>query len=388
MIKQNSQTSSADRLFIFTGVFAGAVTLYTAGGLFWVFLPYFIGLQTESGGLTQAQAGFVGSGYLLGFTVASVTALWWVPRFNMRVTVTVAAALIIIGFYILQDTQSYTISLLSVILIGIMKGSFWVIAYRIFASTSDPDRSFATGFVVSYSALAALSYFMGKYIVPNSGLTGAALLLSGLVLVLALGALFIPTRLSDGNSNDNISYRPPGPVVLALIGIMATGVTLATVWAFAERIGVGAGFSREAISPVIASNLLAIAAGSVFATILGTKFKRRPSLYAGLTVMAAGIFALSGTGTFWLYAAGIFGLGLGLGFAMPYQLATLAVLDKEGRFVVLIVAAQQLGTTFGPFLGGWIADIAGIQGLVNMAILILVLSGTAFFLIPADNNET
>ena len=39
------------------GAFGGALGIYTAGGLFWAFLPFFVGLQVGTGGMTQAQAG-------------------------------------------------------------------------------------------------------------------------------------------------------------------------------------------------------------------------------------------------------------------------------------------------------------------------------------------
>lgn len=373
--------SLADRL----SVRIGALAIYTAGGLFWAFLPYFIGLQTETGGMTQTQAGSLGSGYLIGFTLASVTALWWIPRFNWRIAVAGAAVLIIIALYILQGTQAYSVSIASVGVIGLMMGTFWTIAYRIFAGTSNPDRSFATGIIVSYTALAAISYGIGRFVVPAGGLSGAAYLISAIILVLAFSALLIPVRLVNDNPV-SISYRPSMSVVLALTGILMTGFAFAAIWAFAERIGVNAGFERDAISPVIASNLLASAGGSVLATILGTQLGRKASLFAGLLVMIMAIISLSGAETFWLYATAIAGLGFGVGFVMPYQMATLAVLDKEGRFVVLIAAAQGLGSAAGPLLGGVAADAGGIQVLILMAVLTLILSGAAFFMINTQDN--
>ena len=59
--------------------FTGALAIYTAGGLFWAFLPFFVGLQVSSGGMTQAEAGSLGSAYLVGFSLASLTgrAMTW-----------------------------------------------------------------------------------------------------------------------------------------------------------------------------------------------------------------------------------------------------------------------------------------------------------------------
>ncbi len=366
---------------------AGALALYTAGGLFWAFLPYFIGLQMDSGGLSQTQAGSLGSGYLLGFTLASVSALWWVARFNWRGVTIVATVAIIAALYILQDAETYKTSLFSVIVIGFMMGSFWAIYYRIFASTDNPDRNFALGIVISYTVLAAIAFIIGHYVIPANGLSGAALLLSAIIGVLGIAALLIPSRLAEEETQGTLSYRPPPAIILALIGILATGLAFASIWAFAERIGVNAGLTRGVTNPIIAFNLLASAGGSVFATLLGTRLGRRFSLFVGLAVMAAAILALFGATSVWFYAAGFIGLGLGTGFVMPYQMATLAVLDNKGHFVVLIAAAQGLGSAAGPVLGGMAADIAGISALLGVALTTLLLSALVFAIIDLEDTH-
>lgn len=367
--------------------FAGALGIYTAGGLFWAFLPYFVGIQTSSGGMTQAQAGSLGSAYLVGFSLASLTALWWATRSNWRILVVAASVAIVLSLYLLQQSESYGLSLVSVCMIGLMMGSFWTIAYRVFSASSNPDRSFATGIVIAYSALALVSYIIGQYIVPQYGLRGSAFLLGAIIIVLGFSAFFIPPG-TDANTDSqaSISYRPPLPVGLALLGILTTGFAFAAVWAFAERIGVGAGFDSSQISPVIASNLLASAAGSVLATVLGTKFGRKTTLLFGMAIMIGAILALSGAEAFWLYATAIAGMGFAVGFVLPYQMGALAALDVDGRFVVLIAAAQGLGSAAGPFLGGLAADMGGIRSLVIVAIIALVLSALIFASI-ATNTE-
>jgi MFS family permease len=158
------------------------------------------------------------------------------------------------------------------------------------------------------------------------------------------------------------------------------------VWAFAERIGVAAGFDSSQISPVVASNLLASAAGSVLAMLLGTRFGRRRTLLAGMMLMVAAILALSWSETYGLYAIGIVGLGFTVGFVLPYQMGTLAGLDTEGRFVVLITAAQGIGSAAGPALGGVAVDMGGLQSLVIAAVVALVLGAFLFLSISADEG--
>ena len=369
------------------GAFTGALGIYTAGGLFWAFLPFFVGLQVGTGGMTQAQAGSLGSAYLVGFSLASLTGLWWVPRFNWRLLVAAAATIIVLSLFVLAETGSYGVSIASVFATGLMMGSFWTIAYRIFGASANPDRSFAIGIVVAYTALALVSYVVGQFVVPDHGLKGSAYLLSAVIVVLGFSALLVPSGSGEGEEESTaISYRPPVRVGLALLGILATGFAFAAVWAFAERIGVAAGFDSSRISPVVASNLLASAAGSVLATVLGTRFGRRWVLLAGMALMVAAILSLSWSEIYLLYAMGIVGLGFTIGFVLPYQMGTLAVLDTEGRFVVLITAAQGIGSAAGPALGGVAVDTGGLQSLVIVAVVVLVLGAVLFLSISTEEE--
>lgn len=379
MTSDNPRSLSADNGL----VRAGALAIYTAGGLFWAFMPYFVGLQTDSGNFSPTQAGSLGSGYLAGFTIASVTALWWAPRFNLRLTALTAVVLVLVALFLLQDTTQFGTSLASVAFIGIFMGALWTMAYRIFSMSSNPDRSFALGIVVSYTTLAVISYIVGLYVVPQYGLSGAAMVIGGVMLLLGFGGLLLPSKLAVPGAQATKGYRPSRSLIFALVGIMTTSFAFASIWAYAERIGVDSGIARSAIAPIIATNLLASGAGSLLAIALGTKFGRRCSLFAGLITMVVTVLLLSGAGNLSLYAVAIIGLGFGVGFVMPYQMATLSVLDKQGSFVVLIVAAQGFGSAAGPVLGGLASDAGGMRLLVAMTISGLILSAIMFLLIDA-----
>ena len=355
--------------------FAGALGIYTIGGLFWAFLPFFIGLNISSGGFSQAQAGSLGTGYLVGFSTASLTALWWASRFNWRTLSLVAAAIVIAALMILARVGNYPASLVTVFSIGVMMGGLWTVAYRIFSETSDPERSFAIGIVVSYSALALVSFLVGRYIVPQYGLAGSSYFLSVIILLLGLSALLLPRgSAAEGQRKGAALSRPPLPIVLALLGMLGTGFAFAAVWAFAERIGAGAGYEASDISPVIASNLLASAMGSVVATVLGMRAGRWMPLVAGMLLMAVSVVALTQLGDFRVYAAAIAGLGFGIGFVLPYQMGNIAALDGKSQFVVLIAAAQGIGSAIGPWLGGTAADAGGYRLLIGIAVGVLVIS--------------
>ena len=358
----------------------GALGLYTAGGLFWAFLPFFIGLNVSSGGFSQTQAGSLGSSYLIGFSAASLTALWWVGRTNWRKLALFAAALVIGALIWLAGVDDYWASLIIVCAIGVMMGVFWTIAYRIFSASENPERSFAIGIVVSYSALALVSYVVGRYIAPQHGLAGSSYFLGAVILLLGLTAFWLPQggETSDSGGGE-APLRPSPSIVLALLGLLGTGFAFAAVWAFAERMGAGAGHDAAQVSPVIAWNLLATALGSVAATLLGMRAGRSIPLAGGMALMLIAIGALMQPGHLWVYAAALAGLGFAVGFVMPYQMGNIAALDRGNRFVVLIAAAQGIGSALGPWLGGVAADAGGFRVLIGVAAAVIVASAIMIF---------
>ena len=355
--------------------FVGALGIYTIGGLFWAFLPFFIGLNISSGGFSQAQAGALGTGYLVGFSTASLSALWWANRFNWRSLSLIASAIVIVALVVLARVGNYPASLATVFAIGLMMGALWTIAYRIFSASSDPERSFAIGIVVSYSALALVSFVVGRFFVERYGLPGSSYFLGALILVLGLAALLLPRGgAGDEDGPGEPLGRPSLPIVLALLGILGTGFAFAAVWAFAERIGVSAGYDASAISPVIASNLLASALGSVAATLLGMRAGRWIPLLAGMLMMLISVLALLQLADFRVYAGAVAGLGFAIGFVLPYQMGNIAALDSKSQFVGLIAAAQGIGSAIGPWLGGAAADAGGYRLLILAAAAVLVIS--------------
>ena len=348
--------------------FAGALGIYTIGGLFWAFLPFFVGLKVSTGGFSQTQAGALGSAYLIGFSVASMTALWWAGRFNWRRLAAAMAAVVIAALLLLARLDGFALSLTIVSVVGLMMGAFWTVAYRIFSGSGNPERSFSIGIVVSYSALALVTFVIGEFVVEDFGLAGSGYVLGAVVLVLALSALLLPRGLeSGGEAAGQGSWRPSPPVALALLAILGTSFGFAAVWAFTERIGIDAGFNTSQVSPVIASNLLASAGGSVLATLLGMRVGRMLPLYIGMVAIVVSIVGLIAVDSFSTYAFAVAGLGLSIGFVMPYQMGYLAALDRDNRFVLLIAAAQGIGSAAGPFAGGAAADAGGYRLLVLVA---------------------
>ena len=363
---------------VFSSPTGGAMALYTAGGLFWAFLPFFIGLQTDKSGLTATQAGLFGSAYLGGFTLASLSALWWTERFNWKACVVAGVTAIIAGFFALGSVGAFAADMASCLLIGLAMGSFWVIAYRVFAASQNPDRSFSVAIAISYSLLALITFVIGHYVVPVSGLRGMMTVIALLVIAFGAVGLLVPSTIVTDVRVTQAARQPVAPVLTALIGIFFFGLAFAAIWTFAERIGLAAGLDKGSVGVVLSFNLLVTGVGSLLAAALGSRYGRFAPLTLACLVLALSMVAVTHISSLTVFALAIGGLGLGVGFGMPFQLATVSSLDRSGRFVILITAAQGLGTAFGPLAGGIAVDRAGAPGAGWVALTALVASFLAF----------
>lgn len=364
---------------VFSAPTTGALALYTAGGLFWAFLPFFIGLQTDRSGLTSTQVGLFGSAYLAGFSMASITALGWAPRLHWRTCIVGAVALIIAGFFTLGSITAFYGSLLACMAIGLAMGSFWVIAYRVFGASENPDRSFGLAIGIAYSLLALITFLIGRIVIPVSGLSGMMTVIVLLVIALGVVGLWVPNNISAPDHVEVATGRVRLlPVLMALAGIFCFGLAFAAIWTFGERIGVTAGIDKRAVGMVLSSNLLITALGSLLAAALGNRHGRFAPLVASYLVLGGCMIAVAHISSMVIFAVALGGLGLGVGFGMPFQLATVSSLDRSGRFVTLITGAQGLGTAFGPFAGGLAFEYAGAAGAGWVGLAALVGSFAAF----------
>ena len=257
-------------------------------------------------------------------------------------------------------------------------GSFWVIAYRVFAASQNPDRSFSVAIAISYSLLALITFVIGHYVVPVSGLRGMMTVIALLVIAFGAVGLLVPSTIVTDVRATQAARQPVAPVLTALIGIFFFGLAFAAIWTFAERIGLAAGLDKGSVGVVLSFNLLVTGVGSLLAAALGSRFGRFAPLTLACLVLALSMVAVTHISSLTVFALAIGGLGLGVGFGMPFQLATVSSLDRSGRFVILITAAQGLGTAFGPLAGGIAVDRAGAPGAGWMALAALAASFLAF----------
>jgi MFS family permease len=130
-------------------------------------------------------------------------------------------------------------------------------------------------------------------------------------------------------------------------------------------------FGGEAsVGFLIAVFWVSAGAGAPLAGRLMDRLGRRPGLAAGhaliaLSGVAAAVSVASGSGIGLLLAAVPMGLGAGAALLARVAVADMHPPERRARAVGLMVAAGTIGAVGGPFLGGWIHDIAEERGVAQ-----------------------
>jgi len=348
-----------------------AMALYTAGGLFWAFLPFFIGLQEQAAALSSTRAGALGSAYLIGFTAISLLGPWWLRIWRTPGWTLLAMACVWLGLITLSRTSAYPLLQAACFSVGIGMGAFWVLAFRVFGAAANPQRVFGLAVALGYAILGLTTWCIGHLILPAAGLMGITVTIGVLVGVLVLISLSFsrggPIQATAGAGQVQGAEGSLWQLLAPLLGVVLLSVSFAAIWAFAERIGHQGGFSPEQIALVLSFNLLVTGAGSLLASALGTRCPAWWLLLGFGALMVVCDLALLGITQFPVYLLALCGLGLAVGIGMPVQLGIVARFDRQQRYVPLVAAAQGLGTAIGPALGGLAFDQGGIMVLVTLA---------------------
>jgi len=351
---------------------AAAMALYTAGGLFWAFLPFFIGAQEQAGTLSSARAGALGSAYLVGFTVVSLLGPWWLRLWRRTGWTLLAVACVWLGLAILSRGTSYSVLQAACFTVGMGMGAFWVVAFGVFGAAANPQRVFGLAVALGYAILGLATWGIGHMVAPMAGLTGITLTISVLVGTLVLMSLglsqdqFVVAEVEATEMASHTSGRL-SPLLLPLSGVVLLSLSFAAIWAFAERIGHQAGFSAGQIALVLSFNLLVTGTGSLLASVLSTRCPAGWLLLGFGGLMTLCDLALLGITQFPLYLIALCGLGLAVGIGMPVQLGIVARFDRHQRYLPLVAAAQGAGTAIGPALGGLAFEQGGLAMLVPLA---------------------
>lgn len=340
----------------------------SAGVVLFLLLPIYLGAAIEALSLTEEQAGFLSSSYFTGFMVSVISALFWFHRIPFRLIsvgsyLLLSAALVSGAFF---DTP--TLSAVTLLVAGAAAGSLYALGVTIVSSTDQPDRNF--GLVLASQQLLAgvLLFTVPGLVLAQWGFVGLNFSLATVTALLGISSVWIPP--GAGVDLQRVSNQPREsisslqPIILGLVALAVYFAALSGVWAFLERLAGIRGLTVVQIGDALAIAMLGGVVGGVGAAIIGARWGRIVPLIVSTIVFVGVLFFYNREFSEMAFVVATLIFLTFWNFILAYQWAIVSELDGEGRYSVLIPAAQAFGAILGPIVAGLIIMSDGYQALL------------------------
>lgn len=355
------------------------LSFLATAGLFYVnIMAALVDGLISGAGLTPKQAGLVASANVYGAALGALVAVFIIRRLPWRPT-----ALSVLCGLIVVDLLSTLIKAPDLLIglrffHGLMGGLLVGVAFAVIARTKTPDRTFGMLLVVQFG-LGGLGLMFLPRLVPVFG--------HG-VLFLALAA-FSAVTLAMTPFLGVYAPRPAPsplaaraatrwvPLILAFAAIFLFQAANMGLAAYIIGLGKAAGLELGLITSTLGAANWIGALGSMLVVAIGVRFGRFWPLMAGLALTLGGTWAFHFSGLPWIFLIANIGTAVTWAFVIPYLLGMCAAFDTVGQMAALGGFFSKMGLASGPALAAFVVVGGQYDGLINLAVAGLLLSGLA-----------
>ena len=360
--------------------------------------PGIVGAAANSMGLGETQLGLLIGLYFAGFGIVSATSYLWIRKVNWRVYSSIGVIMMGFSFILAGMIEGYPTLLFLMFVVGIGAGLFASPSITILGDGTEAENGFSWMIIFSVAgaaALLALFPIVGK----TGGFSSVMNLLGGSTLATLLLIPLIPInnkKEEKSNESDTVKVekfswsndRMTQPI-LALLVMALFCWAFGGSWAFFERIAYYAALPATETGQALAIGTLF---GTIGAPLAAFFIKRIPMYYcyaitiASIAITLVFLNSSSLTSIIYLLLVCSFQFWVNAGFCL--MMAQTAEVDKIGRFVALIPAAQSLGNTVGAPINGLVLELSGVNAMLILTMLIFILGAIIFAYVDRKNLIT
>ncbi|MBV1790706.1 MFS transporter [Marinobacterium sp. D7] len=326
---------------------------------------------------TELQMGPAAIGQLFtaelgAMSLATLPGFYWLSRTNWRLAGSVSALLFILAniFSALVDSP-VQLTLLR-ILSGLGGGSLMIICMATASMLPKPDRAYGL-WVMGQLALGAVGLSLLPILFAHFGLSAFFIALAALMLLSTPLIGYLPTGKQVPVDQPSAKTGTPltRPALLGLLAVLLFYVSLNGVWTFIGAIAGAASIDSQTSGNVLAIASLFGIAGAVTATLLGGRNRYNRPLLIGYLIMIVGILLLTGAPDSIRFTVAALGFKYAWTFALPFILASLASIDRNGHVMSLTNLVIGGGLALGPLIAGQMIEALGgyMEVLLGSALL-------------------
>ena len=307
-------------------------------------------------GFSEVEVGRVAGADLGGLAIGAVISALFVAKVNRRYLAVGAALVAIAANALCIVYQTYEVTLWLRLLAGIGAGVYTGIAVATIGGHSRPAFAFGLelfAFAASQGAeLKLLPYLSmeGIYITLILTYVVGFMFISWLPKYPADKALDVEVDVEEpGGEHHAVHQHVPAYVPWLVLGaIVLTYINIGAYWTYIELSTVNSDASQEWVASMLWVSSVFSVIGCLFAVLLSNRYGLARPLLVTLVFQAGIVFMLTFGITNTTVAFSMFFFNFCWIFVDIYQAATIANVDRSGRFPAMIPAAQGLGNFLGP----------------------------------------
>jgi predicted MFS family arabinose efflux permease len=307
-------------------------------------------------GFTEVQVGYVTSADLFGLAIGAVFAYFTVAKYDRRLLTFIAATVAITANLLCIYFQSYEVTLLLRLAAGLGAGLFTGIAVATIGGHSRPAFAFGLElFAFAFSQAGELKFLPylsieGMYVAFAGSFVIGLMFISWLPRRPAEAALDVEVDVAGSDGEPKVKHRHVPSFVpwLVLTAVALTYVNIGGYWAYIELATVDTDASSEWVADMLVYTSFFSLIGCLFAVLLSNRYGLSKPLLVTLVFQASIVLMLVFGITDYSVAFSMFAFNFCWIFVDIYQAAVVSNVDRSGRYVSLLPAAQGLGNALGP----------------------------------------
>ena len=307
-------------------------------------------------GFTEEQVGYTASADLFGLAIGAVIAYFVVARFDRRLLTFVAAGVAITANLLCIYYQAYEVTLWLRLAAGIGAGVYTGIAVATIGGHSRPAFAFGLElFAFAFSQAAELK-FLPYLSIEGMYITFAVTFIFGLLFITWLPrrpadrALDVEIAVEEPDGDQHVEHQHVPAYVpwLVLAAVVFTYINIGAYWTYIELATVDTAAAPDWVADMLVYTSFFSIVGCLFAVLLSNRYGLSRPLLITLVFQASIVAMLAFGITNFTVAFSMFAFNFCWIFVDIYQAATISNVDRSGRYVALLPAAQGLGNGLGP----------------------------------------
>lgn len=360
---------------------------YGIGLLALLGLPFMIGATIDGLGLSESQAGSLGTVEFLAIMAASLFAAPFMNRIPRRTVAFVGVALALFGNFLCinQDQLTFNSLLIFRSIAGLGCGLSLAVGNATVSNSANPEKM-AAQMSVLFVALMAITMLVFSWATEQWGYRGmygalavCMLGLSPLLFMLPQYAIEQPVTSNHPHAHKSL-FSVTSFLMLAAMFVFA--LRDMSGWAFVERIGLDVGYSGAEIGMLLSVQAVLGISGPLIASVIGSRFGLKIPLTIGIVASGLVYFVMLLLPTSVIaYTTSAMFIGCTYFYTLSYLTALAAELDSQGRIVAASGGFLSAGVAFGPLVGGYLIEQFGYAltswAILGMAALTLIFAASS-----------